>query len=509
MTDVTQERIKSLEQRLATEPQSPLFARLASFYLQAGRASDALRLCDDGLAIYPFYSTAHLVKGRALVDLGMMAEAKHEYEVVHEMLPNNETLARLVSSIDVGSSMELGVAPTEVVAPEPEVMAPLPAIGESVTEESQPVAAEEILQQEPPSAEESFPPTEAPAGPELPTEEPEVVAPVEAAPITEDSFGFQAPPVFEEEQPPPSGYETPGFGVEEQPQQPTREAVFDATPEAPTVASAPIEEPQAPESDYGFGVSEVAQPIEPVAEKVSSVPEIVKPSPSVATEDAFGVPLETEPAPQIIESTPVAEPPVALTPPVSQPPAVEVPPAKEDQTPDWFEAFSQLQQPSIESTEAAPAAQAEEENPFAMFGTEQAPSAAEGEPYEEFVARVRMELFGTEDTMTLDQYLSATSSQEPPRAQDQIGELAEKLKASPRITPPVINYSEKALRPATEGEVSPDSGFVTPTLAEIYVKQGWFDDAIKAYRALAVNKPTEKEKFEQRIAEIEEMKKKQ
>ena len=41
------------------------------------------------------------------------------------------------------------------------------------------------------------------------------------------------------------------------------------------------------------------------------------------------------------------------------------------------------------------------------------------------------------------------------------------------------------------------------------MKQGWFDDALKAYRALVVNKPAEKEKFEQRIAEIEEMKKKQ
>ncbi len=73
----------------------------------------------------------------------------------------------------------------------------------------------------------------------------------------------------------------------------------------------------------------------------------------------------------------------------------------------------------------------------------------------------------------------------------------------------MINYSEKAPRPATEGETSSGAGFVTPTLAEIYVKQGWLDDAIKAYRALIVNKPAEKEKFEQRISEIEEMKKKQ
>jgi len=50
---------------------------------------------------------------------------------------------------------------------------------------------------------------------------------------------------------------------------------------------------------------------------------------------------------------------------------------------------------------------------------------------------------------------------------------------------------------------------VTPTLAEIYAKQGWYDDAIKAYRALAVSKPAEKEKFESRIKELEELKKQQ
>jgi hypothetical protein len=53
------------------------------------------------------------------------------------------------------------------------------------------------------------------------------------------------------------------------------------------------------------------------------------------------------------------------------------------------------------------------------------------------------------------------------------------------------------------------SSFVTPTLAEIYAKQGWFDDAIKAYRTLAKTKPAEREKYEERIAELEEEKKKQ
>ena len=516
MTDVIQEHIKSLEQRLATETQSPLFARLASYYLQAGRASDALRLCDDGLAIYPFYSTAHLVKGKALVELGMLAEAKHEYEVVYELLPTNETLARLASSIDTGTSVELSVARVKEVAPEPELAAASPTVEEAVAEEPQPQVAEEILQPESPSTEESFVPTETAPTPELLAEQTEIIPPVEAAPIAEDTFGFQAPPAFEKEQLPPSGYESPAFGVEETPQPATSDAGFGATPEPPIDAPAAIEEgqaaikeAQAPATDYGFGVPEETLPVEPVAEEAPSVPETIEPSPPPTAEDAFGAPMETPPTPYVEEATPVAEPPVAVVPLVSELAPAEAPPAQEDQTPDWFEAFSQLQQPTAETAEAAPATPAEDENPFAMFGTEQAPAASEGEPYEEFAARVRMELFGTEDTVTLDEYLGTPSSAETPAAPDQIGEFAEKLKSPPRITPPIINYSEKAQRPATESEGSSGSGFVTPTLAEIYVKQGWFDDAIKAYRALVVNKPPEKEKFEQRIAEIEEMKKKQ
>jgi hypothetical protein len=508
MTDAIQERIKSLEQRLVTEPQSPLFARLASYYLQAGRASDALRLCDDGLAIYPFYSTAHLVKGKALVELGMMAEAKHEYEVVYELLPTNETLAKLASSIDMGPSRDLSVAPTEEATPEPEVAEASPAIEEAVIEEPQPQAPEELPHQEPVVAEEPIVQTETAVAPEPLAEQPNAVGPFDAAPLAEDSFGYQAPPAVEAEPAPPSGYETPDFGVEEKPQPPETDTGFGATLEKATIAPSPVEEPQAIATDYGFGVSGEAPPAEPVAEEAPAIAESVELPPSIPGEDSFGVPIETQPAPPVVEPTPVSEPPVEVAPAVSEPAAAVVPPTV-DQTPDWSEAFSQLQQPAAETAEVPPSAPAEEENPFAMFGAEQATSAVEGEAYEDFAARLRMELFGTEDTVTLDQYLSSSSPAEPPAATDQIGELAEKLKSSPRITPPVINYSEKNPRPATDGEISSGSGFVTPTLAEIYVKQGWLDDAIKAYRALIVNKPAEKEKFEQRIAEIEEMKKKQ
>lgn len=92
-------------------------------------------------------------------------------------------------------------------------------------------------------------------------------------------------------------------------------------------------------------------------------------------------------------------------------------------------------------------------------------------------------------------------------SQDHIGELTEKLQNVQRMTP-VINFAEKET-PALSTEDSTSSmGFVTPTLAEIYAKQGWYDDAIKAYKTLAQSKPAERERFERRVTEIEEIKKK-
>ena len=118
----------------------------------------------------------------------------------------------------------------------------------------------------------------------------------------------------------------------------------------------------------------------------------------------------------------------------------------------------------------------------------------------------------TSDETAEDPFAQLTQAAEEPGQQEtgenQIEELAEKLKDAKKITP-IINLSEKETTPASEQESPSGTGFVTPTLAEIYAKQGWYDDAIKAYKALASSKPLEKEKFEKRIQELEEQKKRQ
>lgn len=443
MTEPSQELLKSLEERLGREPQSPLFARLASYYLRAGRAKDALRLCDNGLAHYPFYSTAHLTKGKALAELGMMAEAKHEYEVVRELLPTNATAAKLWSSIDLGTPSGAQPAPA---AEEPSEVFEV-AAEPGPTPEPAPVAEESVVAEPPtPAVEETPREVTAQEGFAAPGEETIV-----QEPAAEDAFGMPVtPPVAEEEQ--VSAAEEPSVPAVEEPAQPM--AAADVT--------------------TGSG--------EP---------------PQTVGETPFG----EEPA-GVAPETPVDQTVAEAPPPTPEPTAAE--PAATEQA-EWLDAFSQLQQPTEQPVESP--APAEEENPFAAFGAEQPPAVADTESYEDFTARVRMELFGTEDTMTLDEYLSQSPSEgDPASTPDHIGDLAEKLKSSQKMTPPVINFAEKSTRSTGDVDAMGESGFVTPTLAEIYVKQGWFDDAIKAYQTLAVNKPAEKEKYQRRIAEIEEMK---
>ncbi len=310
MAPTTDETLRALEKRLKKQPRSPLFARLASLYLEQGRAEEALRVCTSGLIHHPRYTTGRLIKGKALLALQNVAEAHQEFTRVLDLLPGIESVAKLVA-------------------------------------------------------------------------------------------------------------ETAGAAVSE----------------APSVEQ-PHQEPTATTTVKRVGVK--------------AKPEVVEqPTPVI----------EEPPSGAVVKETPAAVP-------MEEPAANEFPSATE------------------EISTAAPV-------------------TAEEETFEQFEARMRRELAGTENTLTLEDYLSGNISPSAPNttAPNSIEDLAQKLQSA-KITP-VIDLSSR-----TSGESDGTSGgFVTPTLAEIYVKQGWYDDAIRAYRTLITTKPEEKDRYEQRIAEIEEMKK--
>lgn len=64
--------------------------------------------------------------------------------------------------------------------------------------------------------------------------------------------------------------------------------------------------------------------------------------------------------------------------------------------------------------------------------------------------------------------------------------------------------SEVSVNLKEENLTYEDISIVTPALAEILVKQGAYEEAIKVYRKLIEQRPSDKEKYEQEIKKIEE-----
>jgi tetratricopeptide (TPR) repeat protein len=81
--------VSSLESRLASNPKSPFFARLAAQYIKEGRTKEALDLCLEGVKVFPHYATGHLVLARCYEALGRNIEAMLEYRMVLKVVPDN------------------------------------------------------------------------------------------------------------------------------------------------------------------------------------------------------------------------------------------------------------------------------------------------------------------------------------------------------------------------------------------------------------------------------------
>lgn len=89
-----------LESRLAANPASPFFARLASHYLQEGNTHKAVELCLNGLKVFPDYATGHLVLGKCYEAMGRDIEAMLEYRKVLRAVPDNPTVKNLLRNVE-------------------------------------------------------------------------------------------------------------------------------------------------------------------------------------------------------------------------------------------------------------------------------------------------------------------------------------------------------------------------------------------------------------------------
>ncbi|MBI3636775.1 MAG: tetratricopeptide repeat protein [Candidatus Rokubacteria bacterium] len=91
--------IRRHEERLARDPGSLAFAQLADLYRKAGRATEAVTLCREGLARYPHYTTARLILAKALLGEGQLDQALAELAAILEVSPKDVQCHRLAAEV--------------------------------------------------------------------------------------------------------------------------------------------------------------------------------------------------------------------------------------------------------------------------------------------------------------------------------------------------------------------------------------------------------------------------
>lgn len=95
--------IRRYEERLARDPASLAFAPLADAYRKAGRLREAIRVCREGLARFPHYTTARLILAKAHLDEGDPDGALGELQALLGASPRDVEARRLAAQAAIRS----------------------------------------------------------------------------------------------------------------------------------------------------------------------------------------------------------------------------------------------------------------------------------------------------------------------------------------------------------------------------------------------------------------------
>jgi tetratricopeptide (TPR) repeat protein len=93
------EAIRRHEERLARDRESLAFAQLADLYRKAGRTSEAVALCREGLQRWPHYTTARLILAKTLLGEGQLEAAQAEVDAMLQTSPKDVQCHRLAAEV--------------------------------------------------------------------------------------------------------------------------------------------------------------------------------------------------------------------------------------------------------------------------------------------------------------------------------------------------------------------------------------------------------------------------
>jgi tetratricopeptide (TPR) repeat protein len=94
-----QEEISELENRFAEAPDSRLFLPLADALSRAGEYERAVKLCREGLERYPDFTSARVLLGECLAELGNVDDAAEVLQAAAEQDPGNRRLMNRLAGI--------------------------------------------------------------------------------------------------------------------------------------------------------------------------------------------------------------------------------------------------------------------------------------------------------------------------------------------------------------------------------------------------------------------------
>jgi tetratricopeptide (TPR) repeat protein len=99
MPDAHRDDIAKLESLYAEHPEGRIFTHLAEAYRKAGELDRAVEVLNGGLERHPEYSSAHVVRGRVLHDLGKPEEAELAFRRVLELDRHNLVALRALGDL--------------------------------------------------------------------------------------------------------------------------------------------------------------------------------------------------------------------------------------------------------------------------------------------------------------------------------------------------------------------------------------------------------------------------
>ncbi len=443
-------RIDELRKKLDKEPGSRLFAQLAEELRKDGEYEDAIRVAREGLQKHSNYPSARMTLGRALFDTGDWAAARVEFEQVLKGAPDNILASRLL-----GESLESLGDVGEAVARYKKTLALAPGDKQVLTR------LEALERGGMPGAGPGLRPSSAP-----------VPGPAPARPEIRPPSGATRGPG-----PLPGAA---GAGALPKPPPP----LAGVPPSAP-IAPIKLVEVDAP-MELERPEDRVASLSPPPPAPAAVAPPSASPSTSVPSSDPSPIPIAAAEADFELERTvehapPSPVPAAAAPPPLPAPPARSPSPGREGGEMEFeFDAAAGSAMSFAPAPAPAPVPPAE----VPVEAAVEAPPAALPAP-------------GPEVSEPSDTFFT----EEPPAPVVVPGPPAPAARSTP--VAPAEAVAESPVLAAPPATVAPPPGdLVSPTLAELYFKQGFTDKAVDVYRQLLEREPAN-ERLHRRLAELQ------